>query len=90
MNSNFYDLIGFGSGSVGQHAAIAAVRVDGKTAIIDMREVLGDTSPRARKSLREAILYLTVEVLRTALPIEDGAGSRADRRANRQRRSDLN
>jgi hypothetical protein len=64
MNSHIYDVTGYGSGAAGQQPAIAAVRLDGKVTIIDMREVLGDVAPRDRKSLREAILYMAASVLR--------------------------
>jgi predicted S18 family serine protease len=64
MNSYGYDITSFGSGFAGQNAAIAAVTLGEKVTVIDMREVLGGVAPRDRRSLREAILYLAVSVLR--------------------------
>lgn len=73
MNNHAYDITSFGSGFAGQSAAIAAVKLGEKITVIDLREVLGGVAPRDRKSLREAILYLAVSVLRRQPPPESEA-----------------
>jgi hypothetical protein len=74
MNSEIYDLFGLGGSSAARAHALAAVNVNGRVTVIDMREILGEVAPRDRRSLREAILCLAVSVLRTPLPKQAAAG----------------
>src|SRR5919201_5211210 len=59
-----YDLLVIGSGPGGQKAAIQAAKLGRRAAVVDRREMVGgvctNTGTIPSKTLREAVLYLTV------------------------------
>ncbi len=61
--ANDYDLVVVGSGPGGQKAAIAAAKLGRRVAIVDRKQMVGgvciNTGTIPRKTLREAVLYLT-------------------------------
>src|SRR5437660_7339619 len=68
MSDFAYDMLVIGSGPAGQRAAIQAAKLNKRVAMVERKAVLGgvciNTGTIPSKTLREAVLHLSVDRLR--------------------------